>query len=223
MPRIAVLPWLVLVPLLLAAEPALTPTPEEAKAACLAAGRTDCEEIASWFEPLPPASEAGELQDQCASGDAASCFMLGVLRMTGEVPGEHLPLYEKACAGGHEKACQDLYALTGEAPEGFFERWLQRADAGCKAGSMHQCADAAVTLQLMHPGEWRTPPIEAYWSRACELGHATSCMALGSGLVYSPKSNEDWARGMNLMDRACTLGDDDACILLEDLRAKKRE
>ena len=221
MSRPSALALLALAPLLLAAAPA--PTPEEAKAICLAAGRSDCDEIAAWFEPLPPASEAGTLQDRCAAGDAASCFQLGVLRMTGEVPGEWKPLYEKACTGGHEKACQDLYALTGEAPEGFFERWLERADAGCVAGSASQCAEAAVVLQLLHPGEWRTPTIETYWSRACELGHGTSCLALGSGLVYSPKSDADWVQGMNLFERACTLGDDDACILQEDLRAQGRK
>jgi uncharacterized protein len=212
---------LALVPLLTAAVPA--PTPDDARAACLAAGRTDCDEIASWFEPLPPATAAGALQERCAAGEAAPCFQLGVLRMTGEVPGEYLPLYELACERGHEKACQDIYALTGEAPPGWFERRLARADAGCQAGSPHQCSDAAVTLQLMDPGNWRTPAIEAYWTRGCELGHGTSCLALAAALVYQPKDDAEWARGMNLLDRACQLGDKDACIQHEELRKKGRD
>lgn len=136
-------------------------------------------------------------------------------------------LYQRACDGGDPLACFSLGRMysdalpmqdkAGKAPE-LLRQSAEGFDRQCQAGQARSCLDLAAMYQAGRGVERSTEKSAALHAKAapilerdCQAGVARSCVDL-SGLVFAGNGvSKDENRAVNLIERACELGDRRAC------------
>jgi hypothetical protein len=148
--------------------------------------------------PGDPAAAAGPLGEACAAGLIEACEAAGALPL-GDDP--RLRAWnERACEGERAAAC----ARRSESPDDAFR------ERACGLGDGASCAARAATLA----GSAR----EALLGRACEAGHAGSCLPAADAALAAG----DPGRAAALYAVGCRADPDSAACLLAE-RASRGE
>lgn len=173
------------------------------------------------------------LRVDCVSGESTACTALGDLYLREPAalhqhkltpsqvradPARALAFWEIGCAQGASLSCERAgqnYAKHASYDLEFLPTARQRLEVACQAGIGSGCYTAA---GLPHPE--RTSEEEAlrveesYLTRGCESSHGPSCTSVGWFLSTRGTTDEEIARGEQLLERGCSLGEDDACYVL---------
>ena len=137
-------------------------------------------------------------------------------------------LYQRACDGGEPLACFSLGRMYGDAlpmqdKAGKAPELLRLASEGfdrqCQAGQGRPCLDLAAMYQTGRGVERNAEKAAALQAKAapilerdCQAGVARACADL-SGLVFAGNGvSKDENRSVNLIERACELGDRRSCM-----------
>lgn len=194
------------------------------------AAQTIAQQTAAYKQQILPAArtKAASLRPACSGGDAVACADLGeLLHDFDEVRTtefEHIALLYDACAPQTPAACFSLDKAIGrlartrpsratEAP--VRDTWINALRATCDTGNAAHCQ---VLVDLA--GSNDALDKSALQSTACQAGSAKSCTSMArSHLRDYEKSEapEDLQTAVNLLTRACTLKDNQACHMLEHL------
>ncbi len=130
--------------------------------------------------------------------------------------------FRYGCEHDDMASCAGLGNLlaTGALGEPDPEGGLALIDRACKGGQGFACVDAAtIANDVLHD----TTLAASYLDIGCGLDDATACGVLalfyneGAGVPKSPEKT------LELMQRSCSLGREDACKAVEDLKGKQSE
>ena len=151
----------------------------------------------------------------CDDDDAVSCFFAGDIYEGGRgLPVDRTRAearYDRACKRGHEASCNrsgvmkqdDRAAADGDAP-------IDPLAERCTAGRGDACHELAVAA---HPDEdvIRRFTLE---KRACELGSAAGCTAIGKMYAKGVNTRPDPTTAKDYFVKACSGNDADGCFQL---------
>ena len=137
-------------------------------------------------------------------------------------------IYRQACDGGEPLACfslgrmyQDALAMrdkSAQAPE-LLHRAAQGLERWCEQGTARSCMDLAAMYATGRGVERSPDRAAALQTKAagmleheCSAGTARACSSLALLPVALQGGSKDRARQMELIERACELGDKQACM-----------
>lgn len=153
---------------------------------------------------------ATECAEQCDKGSPQSCARIGYMHEKGEgIPqsdAKAFAAYKKACDSGDLEGCTGLgYMLSkSDKPEdkaqsvGVFRK-------ACEGGSGRACSGLGQQARLRR--DWAAASKE--FDRGCRLGYTRACYYAGYALI---RLDQDEARALALMERACYGGDERGCL-----------
>jgi TPR repeat protein len=154
-----------------------------------------------------PANELPACQERhCGPNQPAYCDALveRAKRESDEL--RRMRLLERACDGGHGRACFELAELRSASGANDDELRIGYLEKACEAGHKPACAKLAETLEGAKAVE--------YYGKACDPSHpevpdTTACRRYGEGLRASNPS-----RARSILDATCAAGDVLACSQL---------
>ncbi|MCP4808813.1 MAG: sel1 repeat family protein [Proteobacteria bacterium] len=148
---------------------------------------------------------AAMLGRACDDGDARACSWHADWLMDGEEYELGRARYESACDSGIGAACDDLagYLLNGVGMDEDRERAFELNVEACRLGDAAGCAHAAYRRMDAEDEDGTL----LYLQKACTGLHAEACTDLGDVLVET----EAGGRALRAFERACDLGDGEAC------------
>lgn len=171
------------------------------------------------------ASAAKDYEKSCGGGVAHGCNRLGLLLSEAEferelpaAPKRAVELFEKACELGLPIACGNAGSLLPSVLPSERARAADLLKRGCDGDVATACAQYAERV-ASGDGESQDPKrAVVLFERACKLEPAVGCYFWGFALLNEDSGlSVDFARGQELIARACKAGNPDACSALEEL------
>ena len=121
------------------------------------------------------------LSQDCAAGDASSCYEAGLAYDVGDTAAQDLPrvaaFYQKACDGGSAKGCYEL-AGKYESGKGVVKDDFRASDLysqACNAGILGGCTRLAAKYQFGVGIGKNLLRARQLWEKACSMGDEFSC------------------------------------------------
>ena len=149
----------------------------------------------------------------CEGNDALGCANLASLTWDGEGvakdPKKAAALSEKACTAGDAFSCGTLGSLWAQGELGAKDpaKAAKYFDQACRGGSASGCNQLGMAMWA-GAGVKKDPDAAMdVWAKACADKNAAGCANLGRAL----KSRGDDTRARQVLSRACSLGDEEAC------------
>lgn len=173
--------------------------------------------------PVDEARALGLYERGCAAGDGTGCSNLGVAFEKGEGRPKDLrrarELYESACKGSTTDGCGNLAKLY-ERGRGVRKdlaeasRLYQRSCAANERWSVDDCSRLGAMVILKQSAQISLEQAAAYTSAGCDNEHVVGCAALAAYWFQ----REDREQGERALRRACALGSQGSCQLVEQLK-----
>jgi TPR repeat protein len=174
--------------------------------------------------PSPARAPTGESSVTCSCQDDSSCFAAGVEHDSPEVTPPDYALaacyYQRACDLDNPTGCDNLGLMyaKGEGVPQDLSRAFMLYRKGCQRDYPMACFHVARAYELGSGIARHAANAVNYYAQVCEsslrLAAATACFNLGMmnlqglGIPAAP------ARGVPLLEKACTLGQAAACTAL---------
>ena len=121
------------------------------------------------------------LSQDCAAGDASSCYEAGLAYDLGASAAQDLPrvatFYQKACDGGNAEGCYEL-AGKYESGKGVVKddfRAIDLYSQACNAGYLRGCTGLATKYQFGVGIGKNLLRARQLWEKACSMGDEFSC------------------------------------------------
>lgn len=169
-----------------------------------------------------------ECKEQCAKGHAGSCYNYGVhAKRAGyrddaaskALAKSATSYFQKACDGEHPEGCTELAEAIGpkfnEKLEDHLEEFKKSVEIGkraCSLGSAWGCT--ALGFDLKREGSKATFDASAAFRsflKGCNLGNSLGCREAAEGYIEGAGTSKNPKKGLDLLLKGCTGGDDDIC------------
>ncbi|MEH6757361.1 MAG: tetratricopeptide repeat protein [Parasphingorhabdus sp.] len=173
----------------------------------------------------------------CTLNDVDSCFSLGVMNVNGYGTAKNqsraFGYFEKACLAGSSDGCEEarlsgaiiIQSPTANAPTpNLNARILRVFGKGCALNRGLHCQGAAMRYAGVIKGTPKNPALaRKYYLLGCKLDMVESCFISAdmSGKAEGGPQNVDVT--IENFDKACRLGDDEACIIRDRIVKSDRE
>ena len=150
-----------------------------------------------------------ELERQCNNGDAGSCVDLGILYYDGDDVKQNynkaMEFFGKACEMGDARGCYNLGLLyyNGVGVKQDYKKASELYNKACEMGEALGCNNLG---------------------KLYKNGNTSKSKYVGKGIVgnileylYESRNGvrQDYNKAMEFFGKACDLGDQDACVLIE--------
>jgi TPR repeat protein len=205
--------------------------------ACKRGAATGCFKL-GWFYARgvagsPDLARAASYYDRACRGHVANgCFFLSLAYAAGSgvtknaevaaslVAGA-VPLYETACQSGDGSACTHLAGMfaKGDGVSADLPRSKRFAEQACLLGELGNCIGPGEAYLMGANGAPRDlRRARVFLNHACQggKGMAVGCCALAT--TYASGDDVDESRASMLFEKACSLGQGEACIALYQAR-----
>jgi TPR repeat protein len=154
----------------------------------------------------------------CTGGWMEACWRLGELGRRSPTSGINvLALFDRACRGGDGEGCASLGTVLDQGIAGPPDRDKAFAlfKQGCDLGSARACTLYGSAFEHARGTPMDVPHAAALYGKACDAGFADGCNRL-STLYFEGRNGvgQDPARGIELLKKACKLGQGGACVVL---------
>ncbi len=159
-------------------------------------------------------AERERAEQACEDGDTAACRSLGELRLAGSGGPEDKKggreAFERACDLGDGPSCGMAGSLVYARRDGQARRWLRR---GCDLDHFRSCTTMAWMLLHGEGGDADPSGARAAFDKACRGGEAAACVFAAMALPEDGSPGGGGAAGARegWLERACSLGDTQAC------------
>ena len=165
--------------------------------------------------PVDHASARGAFERGCSGGNTIACVRLGILWEDGLGGASDLAeatrLYRQACDGGHEHGCHNAALLIADGAGGLTVEARDLELAACERDVEDACAALGFAYATGSGLDKDVPTGVDFLVKACDLGHATSCLPASQGVAARTAGRPHHGRAPELKKRGCDLGDPKAC------------